>query len=58
MVFLFCHFSPVTAWAVRKDDQVLAAVLNQTLAAWEKNGRVADILGRWIAAEKAADASE
>lgn len=46
------------AWAVRKDDRVLAAVLNQTLAAWEKNGRVADVLGRWISGEKTADASE
>lgn len=36
------------AWAVRKDDKSLADRLNAILGAWKKNGRLDEIIGRWV----------
>jgi len=36
------------AWAVRKDDAALLAGANRFLADWKKNGRLKELLRRWL----------
>lgn len=49
---LISLYKPLTeemlAWAVRKDDQALAAELNQALQMMRRNGSLDYILNRWI----------
>ena len=48
-------FEPLTderlAWAVRKNDQNLLVQLNQELARMRREGRLQEILGKWIKTE-------
>jgi len=37
------------AWAVRKDDEPLRFALNRELERWRLDGRLKEILSRWVA---------
>jgi ABC-type amino acid transport substrate-binding protein len=36
------------AWGIRRDDSQLLAQVNEILAAWKRDGTLADVLARWL----------
>lgn len=50
------RYTPLTeeylAWAVRKDDDELAAAVDAVVERWRENGKIAAVLDRWIKVRK------